>query len=172
MANSDNSKILFKGAPATVEGPCLRVGGKLPKFKLTGLDLNEISSADFVGQVIVISVIPSIDTPVCSLQTKAFNRAATELSKDVKVLTVSVDLPFAQKRWCGAEGVENLTMASDYKNRSFGRDFGCLLPDLGLLCRAVFVANREGQIAHVEYVEEIASEPDYNLALTKVRELL
>lgn len=172
MANSDNSKVLFKGAPVTIEGPCLRVGARMPKFKLTGSDLKDITSSDFSGKVIVLSAVPSIDTPVCQLQTKAFNRAASDLSKDVAIITVSLDLPFAHKRWCAAEGVENLVMASDYKYRTFGRDFGVFLPDLGLLSRAIFVADRDGSIKHVEYVEEVGNEPDYNLALTKVRELL
>lgn len=172
MVNTTNSNILFKGSPVKIEGSSLKIGSKLPAFKLTAGDLSDLDSATLAGKVVVISVIPSIDTPVCSLQTKAFNRAAADLSKDVVILTVSVDLPFAQSRWCGQEKVENITIASDFKYRTFGKSFGVVLPDLGLLCRAVFVADRAGLVKYVEYVEEITSEPSYNDALVVVRDLL
>ncbi len=172
MHNSDNSKLTFKGSPVKVRGASLRTGEKLPEFTLTGAGLKDLTNADFTGKVLVISVIPSIDTPVCALQTKSFNRAASELSKDVAILTVSVDLPFAQSRWCGQEGIENITMASDFKYQSFAKNFGVLMPDLGLLCRAVFITDKTGNIKHVEYVSEVTEEPDYNAAMSVIRPLM
>jgi len=162
----------FKGEALTLAGRELHVGDKLPNFKLTGLDMNDISNSDFAGKVLVISVVPSLDTPVCSIQTKHFNQEASRLSSDVSILTVSMDLPFAQKRWCGHENVDKLILASDYKYRGFGEDFGTYIQELGLLSRAVFVADAMGILQHVQYVAEISSEPDYESALSVVRKIL
>lgn len=158
----------FKGSPLTLTGRELHVGDTLPKFKLTGGDMNDVTERDFAGSTLVISVVPSLDTPVCALQTKRFNQEATRLP-GVKILTVSMDLPFAQKRWCGAEGIENLTTASDYKYRRFGEDFGTYIQEWGLLARAVFIADKNGAIQYVQYVPEITDEPLYEDALKKLR---
>lgn len=169
---TSNQGITFKGNPISVSGTELRVGDKIPDFTLTGTDLQDIGLSAFSGKVLVIACAPSLDTPVCSTQTKQFNEKAASLSGDIVVLTVSRDLPFAQKRWCGAEGVEGAVCASDYKHRSFGPQFGCVWEDAGLLCRAVFVVDKEGVIQHVEYAAEIAEEPDYHAALAKAKELV
>ena len=162
----------FKGSDIEVLGNQIELGDKLPEFTLTGLDMADISEQGFAGKTLVISVVPSLDTPVCSIQTKKFNEKASKLGADVVILTVSRDLPFAQKRWCGAEGVEKLTLASDYKYRVFGDSFGVELPTLGLLARAVFVFNKEGRAVYVEYVDEVTSEPNYDEAVNAISETI
>lgn len=169
--NTSNTNLTFKGKPLTVRGNVQRVGAPLPKFHLTANDMSDVTNESFAGKILIVSSVPSLDTPVCSIETKRFNDEAAKLSPDVAILTVSLDLPFAQKRWCGAEGVTNLVTASDYKYRSFGDAFGVYLEELGLLARAVFVADRNGKLMHVEYVPEIASEPNYEAALSAARTL-
>jgi thiol peroxidase len=169
---TDNKTITFKGNPIEVQGDSLSPGQHVPDFNLVGTDMSEVGINDFSGKVLVISSVPSLDTPVCSVQTKHFNQSLETLGSQVAVLTVSRDLPMAQKRWCGAEGVENVTCASDYKHRTFGKAFGVELPTLALLARAVVVVDTQGKIAHVEYVSEIAEEPDYDAAIAAVKELL
>ena len=158
----------FKGAPLTISGSEVKVGQALPEFKVTGVDMADVTSAEFTGKRVVILSVPSIDTPVCSVEAKRFNEEAAKLGADVKILTVSRDLPFAQKRWCGAEGVENIVMGSDYKYRSFGDNFGVLIDDWQLLSRAVIVANEKG-MTYVEYVPEISQEPNYSAALESLQ---
>jgi len=131
-----------------------------------------VTNAAFAGKVVVLMSIPSIDTPVCAIETKRFNQEAASLSGDVVIVGVSRDLPFALKRWCGAEGVSRVVALSDYKYRSFGKEFGVELPDLGLLARAVFVLDKAGKVAHVDYVTEVAEEPDYAAALKAVQKCL
>jgi len=168
---TDNSKITFKNEPIKVSGKSLSVGDKLPEFKLTGLDLSDVTASKFDGKILCISVVPSIDTPVCQTQTAVFNEKIAPLADSVAVLTVSMDLPFAQKRWCGAEGVEFVTMASDYKYHQFGEQFGVKLDSLGLLARAVIVADPKGKVAYVEYVDEVTSEPNYDKAIEAIQAL-
>ncbi len=170
MAKS-NEKITFKGAPIPVSGREVHEGDSAPDFRLTGMDLNDVDLNSFKGKTVVIAAVPSLDTGVCDTEIKRFNTEMEKLSKDVLVLTVSRDLPFAQKRWCGTEGVNNVTVASDYKYRVFGKAFGCELETLGLLTRAVFVVDKQGKVRYVEYVSEVTQEPDYNAVLNKVREL-
>jgi thiol peroxidase len=167
-----NDVITFQGKPLTLIGPALKVGGQAPHFALTANDLSDLRCEAYHGKVLVLSVVPSLDTPVCAMQTRTFNQRATQLAKDVVVLTVSMDLPFAQKRFCGAEGIERVITASDYKHRSFGPAFGVLIKELGLLARAVFVLDRKGKVLHAEYVPEVTQEPNYDAALTAVRAAL
>lgn len=171
MAKS-NEKITMKGEVLKVEGRCLEEGMRLPEFKLTAADMSDATNASFEGKVLVLVTIPSIDTPVCAIETKRFNQEASQLSSDVVVAAVSRDLPFALKRWCAAEGVDRVTAYSDYKYRTFGKSFGVDLTDLGLLARAVFVADKTGTVVHVEYVTEIAEEPDYSAVLAAVKSCL
>jgi thiol peroxidase len=166
-----NDNITLMGNKVKIAGTALKAGQALPQFKLTGNDLSDISSEAFKNKVLILSVLPSLDTPVCSLQTQKFNAELENLSGDVVVLTVSRDLPFAQKRWCGAANATKVTTASDYKYRTFGPAFGAEMVDSALLARAVLVADKNGIIQHVEYVNEIASEPDYDKALAVAKEL-
>lgn len=159
----------FKGAPLTLSGAEVKVGQTMPEFKVTGVDMADISSAQFAGTKLVILSVPSLDTPVCSVEARRFSEEAAKLGSNVKILTVSRDLPFAQKRWCGAEGVENLVMGSDYKYRNFAEQFGVLINDWQLLSRAVIVVNEKGTVTHVEYVPEISQEPDYAAALESLK---
>jgi len=168
MAKS-NEVITMKGNPLKVQGRCLEEGAQLPQFTLTGLDMADVTNATYAGKVMVMVSVPSLDTPVCAIETKRFNQEATALSSDVVIAVVSRDLPFAQKRWCGAEGVSSVVPLSDYRHRGFGLAFGVELPDLALLARAVFVADKSGTIVHVDYVTEIADEPDYAAALKAVK---
>lgn len=168
MAKS-NEKITMKGNPLKVEGRCIEEGTQAPSFTLTASDMSDATNATFSGKVLVLVSIPSIDTPVCAVETKRFNQEAASLSGDVVIASVSRDLPFALKRWCSAEGVERVVTLSDYKHRSFGKDYGVNLPDLGLLARALFVIDKGGKVAHVDYVSEVAEEPDYAAALAAVK---
>jgi len=168
-----NQEITFKGNPIEVGGASVQVGQSVPEFKVVGLDMSDVTQANFDGKVVVISSVPSLDTPVCAVQTKRFNEEISKLGNDdVVVLTVSRDLPMAQKRWCGAEGVENVVCASDFKYHSFAKTFGVELPTLGLLARAIFVVDKKGSVQHVEYVSEIAEEPNYDSVIEKVKELV
>jgi thioredoxin-dependent peroxiredoxin len=160
--------VTFKGQPMTLTGNEIKTGGEARPFTLTANDMSDLTYKTYHGKVLVISVVPSLDTPVCAIQTRTFNQRATGLSKDVVILTVSMDLPFAQKRFCGAEGIERVVTASDYKHRSFGETYGVLIKELGLLTRAVFVIDRKGKVVHAEYVPEVTSEPNYDAALKAV----
>ena len=159
----------FKGSPLNLAGTELKVGDKLPAFKLTGNDMSDVDNRKFAGCTLIITTVPSLDTPVCSIETKRFNHEVEALGGAVKVLTVSMDLPFAQSRWCGAEGVKTVTTASDYKYRGFGESTGTYIQEWGLLSRAVIVADASGTIRYVEYVPEIAQEPDYAKALAAAK---
>jgi thiol peroxidase len=167
--NKSNKNISFKDNKLTVLGHEIKEGEKLPAFKLVNTDMADVTNETFKGKTLIISVVPSLDTPTCSLQTKRFNQEATKLGNDVIILTVSLDLPFAQKRWCGAEGVENLTCASDYKYRTFAETFGTYIQEMGLLARAIFVAGKDGTVKYVEYVANLSDEPDYTPALTAAK---
>jgi thiol peroxidase len=171
MAKS-NETITMKGAPLKVQGRCVEEGMALPVFTLTAADMSDATNATFAGKVLVLVAIPSIDTPVCAIETKRFNQEVASLSGDVVVAAVSRDLPFALKRWCAAEGVDRVAAFSDYKYRTFGNAFGVDLVDLGLLARAVFVADKSGKVVHVDYVTEIANEPDYAAAVAAVKSCL
>jgi thiol peroxidase len=165
------SIVTMKGNPLTLLGPELKGGGSAPDFEATGNDLSAVKLSDYAGKVCVILSVPSLDTPVCDIETRRFNEEAGKLGEDVVVLTISMDLPFAQKRWCGAAGVENVVTLSDYKDASFGKAYGVLIKDLRLLARAVFIVDGGGVIRYVQIVPEIAQEPDYDAVLEAVKGL-
>jgi len=158
----------LKGNPLTLIGPELKTGDRAPDFSLTGGDLKPVTLKDTGGQVRIISVVPSLDTPVCDAQTKRFNEEAAKLP-GVDILTVSMDLPFAQKRWCGAFGVDKVKMLSDHKDGSFGSNYGTLIKELRIESRAIFVLDKNNTIKHVEYVKEVADHPNYETALDAAR---
>lgn len=165
------AKITFKGNPITTRGELPKVGSAAPDFKLTGGDLADVSLADFAGKTRVLNIVPSLDTGVCATSARKFNAEAANL-KDTVVLTVSRDLPFAQKRFCEAEKIENVIPLSELRDRSFGEAYGVEMtegPLRGLLSRAVVVIDPSGKVVHAEQVPEIAQEPDYEAALAAAR---
>ncbi len=149
-------------------GPALKPGEKAPDFKAVDDSLKDVNLAGTGGGVRIFSVVPSLDTPVCDAQTKRFNEEAGKLP-DVKIYTISMDLPFAQKRWCGAYGVDHVKMVSDHRDGSFGEAYGTLIKDLRIMSRAIFVVDKNNVIRHVEYVKEVADHPDYEAALAAAR---
>ena len=164
--------VTMKGNPITLMGKEPQVGDKAPDFVAIDNDLNPVSFDSFRGKVCIISSVPSLDTPVCDMETRRFNDEAGRLGEDVEILTISMDLPFAQKRWCGAAGVDRVQTLSDHRDAAFGQAYGLLIKGLRLLARAVFVVDKEGTIRYIELVKEIASEPDYDSVLTAVKELV
>ncbi len=166
-----NNIITMKGNPLTLLGNDLSVGQKAPDATVVANDLSEIKISSFFGKKLVISVVPSLDTPVCDLQTKRFNAEAAKLGDNVKVLTISVDLPFAQKRWCGATASDKIQTLSDYRYTSFGQEYGLLIKNLRLLARAVFVVDQNGTIQYKQIVGEVTKEPDYEALLIALKNL-
>ena len=164
--------ITMKGNPLTLLGSAVQVGQAAPDFAVVGNDLSEVKLSDFKGSVIVVSSIPSLDTPVCDIQTRRFNKEAAKLGDNVAILTISMDLPFAQSRWCGAAGVEQVKTLSDYQQADFGTKYGLLIKGLRLLARAVLVIGPDGIVQYVQVVSEVTDEPDYEAAVAAVKELL
>ncbi len=166
--------VAMRGNPVALTGAALKVGDKAPDFLLqqrTDSGFADVSLATFEGKTLIVSVVPSLDTPVCALQTKTFNEKAAQLPENVAILTVSTDLPFAQARFCGAEGVDKLQSASDHRDVNFGKAYGVLIsegPLARILARAIFVVGPDGILKHVEYVSDITHEPDYTAALAAV----
>ncbi|MER2000511.1 MAG: thiol peroxidase [Lysinibacillus sp.] len=165
-------KTTFKNGPVTLIGNEVKVGDNAPDFKVLANDLSEVTLKDVVGKVALFSVVPSLDTGVCDQQTRKFNEVAAELGENVVVYTVSMDLPFAQKRWCGAAGIENVVTVSDHRNASFGEAYGVLIEELRLLTRSIFVIDASGKVAYVEYVPEATNHPDYDAAIVAVKALV
>ena len=160
--------VTFKGNPVTLVGEQLEVGDEAPNFKVINTELEERTLSDYEGKIKLISVVPSVDTGVCALQTKRFNEEADKL-ENVQTLTISMDLPFAQARWCSAEGVKNLDMLSDHREADFGKKYGVLMEELRLLARSIFVVNEDNKITYVEYVPEVGNHPDYEAVLQHIR---
>ena len=158
----------LKGNPLTLIGPELKAGDAAPDFHTVDNGLKPVTLKDTGSQVRIISVIPSLDTPVCDAQTKRFNEEAGKLP-NVSIITVSMDLPFAQKRWCGAFGVDHVKMLSDHVDGSFGANYGTLIKELRIESRAIFVVDPENKIRHAEYVKEVADHPNYEAALSAAR---
>src|SRR5579863_5407886 len=160
----------MKGNPLTLIGPELKSGDKAPDFKLVDNGLKNVTLADTGHNVRIISVVPSLDTPVCDAQTKRFNEEAAKLP-GVEIYAISMDLPFAQKRWCGNYGVDKIKMLSDHRSGSFGEHYGTLIKDMRIESRAIFVLDKDDTIKHVEYVKEVADHPNYDTALAAARSL-
>ena len=164
--------ITMRGKPLTLVGQELKEGDTAPDFEVLDNGLSPVKLASFKGKVCVISSVPSLDTPVCDMETRRFNQEAGKLSADVQILSISMDLPFAQKRWCGAADVDKVVTLSDHRNASFGTAYGVLIKDLRLLARAVFVLGREGIIRYIQIVKETTEEPDYEAVLGAVNKLV
>ena len=164
--------VTFKGNPLTLVGNEVKIGQQAPDVELVANDLSTVKLSSFSGKVRIITSVPSLDTPVCDMETRRFNEEAGRLGDGLVVLTASMDLPFAQKRWCGAAGVKNVQTLSDYRDAAFGKSYGVLIKDLRLLARAVFVVDKNGVIRYQELVKEIATEPNYEAALKAAKDLL
>ena len=165
MAQERKGVITFKGNPLTLIGPEIKVGAKAPDFQILGGDLSTATLQSFKGKTKLISVVPSLDTPVCDQQTRRFNEEASKLPSDVQVITISMDLPFAQKRFCSTAGINRIQVFSDHRDASFGQAYGTLIKELRLLTRSVFVIGADDKVQYVEYVKEVTNHPNYDAAL-------
>lgn len=164
--------ITMKQKPLTLLGDEVQLGQAAPEFEVVANDLSTVGLSLFESRICIICSVPSLDTGVCDAQIRRFNEEAANLGKDVVVLTISMDLPFAQLRWCAAAGVENVRTLSDHREASFGKAYGVLIKELRLLARAIFVVDKAGIIRYIQIVNELTNEPDYDAALSAVRELL
>lgn len=168
MAEERKGAVTMRGNPLTLVGPEIKAGQAAPDFTLVDNGLQPVRLSDAKGKVIVLSTVPSVDTPVCDTETRRFNQEAAALGSNIEIWTISMDLPFAQKRWCGAAGVDRVKTLSDFRERAFSENYGVLIKDgplAGVTARAVFVVGKDGNVKHVEYVKEIANEPQYDAIL-------
>lgn len=166
------TQVTFQGTPLTLTGTPVKQGDTAPEFTAINQDLSDFAFSSLKGHPTIISAVPSLDTPVCSAQTHHFNKAAEQLADDVRIVTISMDLPFAQARWCGTEGVDRITVVSDFRDASFGQAYGQLIKELRLLARAVMLVDRGGTITYIEQVPELTNEPDYDKALAALKQIL
>ena len=164
--------ITMKGHPLTLAGQEVKVGGPAPDFEVLANDLSPFKLSSLKGKVAIISSVPSLDTPTCDIETRWFNEEAAKLGPDVEILTISMDLPFAQRRWCGAAGVDRVKTYSDHREAAFGMAYGVLIKELRLLARAVFVVDKAGTLRYVQVVKELANEPNYDEVLKAVARLM
>ena len=164
------AKVTLEGNPVTLVGGEITVGQQAPDFTVLDKDLEETKLGSFKGKVKLIASVPSLDTPICDLQIKRFNDEAAKVSKDVAIIFISMDLPFAQKRFCQAYDIKKVKTLSDHRDGSFGEKYGVLIKELRLLSRAIFVIDKDDVVRYVEYVKELASHPDYEGALNALKE--
>lgn len=171
MTTTTQRTVTMHGNPLDLTGNDIKAGDRAPEFVAVSNDLKEVRLADLKAKVLILSAVPSLDTPVCDLETRRFNEEAGKLGSSVQVVTISMDLPFAQKRWCGAAGVKNVMTLSDYRYGSFGSAYGTMIKDLRLEARCIFVVGPDRRVAYKQLVGEIAQEPNYDEALAAVRQL-
>jgi thiol peroxidase len=164
--------VTYTGNPLTLVGNELKVGDLVPDVELLANDLTPVKLSTYRGRVCIIASVPSLDTGVCDVETRRFNQEAAALGSHVAILTVSMDLPFAQGRWCGAAGVDQVKTLSDHRDAAFGAAFGVLIKELRLLARAVFVTDRKGAIQYIQLVKEITSEPNYDEVIAVAKKLI
>jgi len=164
-------QITIEGNPLTLIGNEVKLGEPAPDFEALDNNLSPVKLSSFKGKVCIICSVPSLDTPVCDSQTRRFNKEAGQLGPDVVVLTISMDLPFAQKRWCGAAGIKNVQTLSDHREAAFGAEYGVLIKELRLLARAVFVVDKDGVVRYIEIVDELTNEPNYEAALNATKKV-
>jgi thiol peroxidase len=169
---SDNMQVTMHGNPLHLLGQEVAVGQAAPDVQLLANDLSPVKISDYKGKVVILSVVPSLDTPTCDLQTRRFNSEAAGLGGGVAILTVSMDLPFAQARWCGAAGVEAVKTLSDHREAAFGLAYGLLIKELRLLARAVLVLDSQGKITYIQRVKELSKEPNYDEVLAAVKKVV
>ena len=161
--------LTVKGNPVTLIGEEIKVGQQAPDFKVLNPDLNEISLEKYKNKLKLIATVPSLDTPICDLEIKRFNDEAAQISKDIVIIFISMDLPFAQKRFCQAYDIKKVKTFSDHKEGDFGIKYGVLIKESRLLSRAIFIIDKDGIVRYVEYVKELASHPDYEAALNALK---
>ena len=161
--------VTMRGNPLTLIGEEVKVGSPAPDFIALDNNLSPVKFSSYRGKICIISSVPSLDTPVCDMETRKFNEEAARLGEDVVILTISMDLPFAQKRWCAAAGVNRVQTLSDHRDASFGTSYGVLIKELRLLARAVFLVDRKGIIQYVQLVKETSKEPDYEEVLNALK---
>jgi thiol peroxidase len=168
---SRSGAVKFKGNPLTLAGNEVKAGQPAPDFKLHYYKdgMQQLTLADLKGKPSILSVVPSLDTPVCAMQTKKFNESLGAFGDSINAITVSLDLPFAMNRFCGAENVTNIRPASDYQDRNFGHNWGTLIEELKIMARAIFVLDSTGKVTYAQYVPEVTSEPDYDAALAALK---
>ena len=164
--------ITIHGNPLTLVGEELKVGMPAPESELLDNDLKPVKLSSFRGKVVIVTSVPSLDTPVCDIETRRFNDEATMLGPEVRIVTISMDLPFAQKRWCGAAGVDKVKTLSDHLQADFGQAYGILIKELRLLARAVFIVDAAGTLQYVQLVKEVASEPNYEEVMQALQKIL
>jgi thiol peroxidase len=164
--------VTMRGNPLTLIGEEVKVGNPAPDFIVLDNNLSPVKFSSYRGKICIISSVPSLDTPVCDIETRKFNEEAGRLGEDVVILTISMDLPFAQKRWCAAAGVNRVQTLSDHRDASFGTSYGVLIKELRLLARAVFLVDRKGILQYVQLVKEISKEPDYEEVLNALKRFL
>lgn len=164
--------ITMKGNPLTLVGKEIHIGDPAPDVELLSNDLSPVKLSFYLGKICVIATVPSLDTSVCDLETRRFNQEAANLGSDVQILTISMDLPFSQSRWCGQTGVDKVITLSDHRQASLGMAFGVLIKELRLLARAIFVLDRDGIVRYIQIVNEIGEEPDYDAVLNTVNNLV
>ncbi|MHB8708116.1 MAG: thiol peroxidase [Desulfuromonadales bacterium] len=172
MNQERQGAVTFKGNPMTLLGQPARSGDAAPDFRVVDTSLQPVTLASSAGRIRLITTVPSLDTPVCDTMTRTFNQDAANLPEGVVVYTISLDLPFAQKRWCGNAGIDRVQTLSDYQDRSFALNYGLLIKELKLMARAVLVIDANDRISYLQLVPEVTSEPDYTAALAAVRSLL
>ncbi len=164
--------VTLRGNPLTLVGSEIKVGDKAPDVQLVDNDLKPVNLSSFKGKTVIISSVPSLDTPVCDMETRRFNSEAATLGPNVVILTVSNDLPFAQKRWCGAAGVDKVKTLSDHRETAFGLGYGVLIKELRLLARSIFILDADGVVRYVQHVKEVSQEPDYAAVIGAVKKLV
>ena len=172
VMNERKGIVTMKGNPVTLVGNEIKVGDKAPDCNLAANDLSAVSISSFGGKVCIVASVPSLDTAVCDMETRRFNEEAGKLDPNIVILTISMDLPFAQKRWCGAAGIQNVKTLSDYRQAKFGTSYGVLIKEFRLLARAIFVIDKTGTVRYVQIVNEVAKEPDYQAAIDAAKKLL
>ena len=169
--NERKNQVTLEGNPLTLLGPELSPGDRAPDVTVISNDMAPVKVSDFKGKILIISAVPSLDTPVCDMETRRFNKEASGLGNNVEILTVSMDLPFAQKRWCAATGVDRVQTVSDHREAQFAQQYGVLIKELRLLARTVFVVDGAGVIRYIQRVSEVTSEPDYQQVIDAVKAL-
>src|SRR3989441_12212572 len=172
MAEERKGVVTFKGTPLTLVGPEVKPGQPAPDVTAVATSLQAVRLSDAKGKVLILSSVPSLDTPVCDTETRRFNQEAGKLGPGIEVWTLSMDLPFAQKRWCGAAGIDRVKTFSDFRHRTFGEAYGVRIVDgpiAGVNARAVFVVGKDGKVTHAQYVKEVSAEPDYEAVLSAAR---